>query len=436
MKNNVNKNMMNSRSARNSPRNTLAMAILAAPFLSMSAQGAGLQLMPGSPNFGTAGAGHAAIGMGAGSAWANPATMVLVEGQQIGFGVIVAQTDIEFNSNDPAADSGGNAGGDIIIPSFGYVNSINEQLSVGFSFVVPFGNSLDYNEGWEGENVANNVSLETLQAMPSIAYRINQQFSVGFGITANHTSVEQALKMNMSLEGVPFPVNTDVALEADSLDYGWTLGGLFEIDAQNRIGFVYRSEVNSDLTGTGTLTNSNISSLDGSYDTELSWVNPASIVISGVHQLNIDVSVMWDLGRTFYSAFNETQVLVKGLLPGSPPSDLPLTLERNWKDANRYAVGTHYQLNDKVILQAGYAFEESTVDTHDRNVDIPLDEIQRYTVGALYTVTTDTELAFGLEYADLGTPSTVSEENNDFSAPSGEFDNSAVAASFSVNYSF
>jgi len=432
MNNNVNKNMMKTQLALN----TLALAILATPLLSMSAQGAGLQLMPGSPNFGTAGAGHTAIGMGAGSAWANPATMVLVEGQQVGFGVIMAQTDIEFEADDSTVDSGGNAGGDIIIPSFAYVNSINEQLSVGFSFVVPFGNSLDYNEGWEGENVANSVSLETLQAMPSIAYRINDQFSVGFGMTANHTSVEQGLKMNMSLEGVPFPVNTDVALEADSLDYGWTLGGLFEMDGQNRIGFVYRSEVNSDLTGTGTLSNNNIASLDGSYDTELSWVNPASIVISGVHQLNDDVSVMWDLGRTFYSAFNETQVLVKGLLPGDPPSDLPLTLERNWKDANRYAVGTHYQLNNKVILQAGYAFEESTVDDADRNVDIPLDEIQRYTVGALYTVTTDTELAFGLEYADLGTPSTESEDNNDFSAPSGEFDNSAVAASFSVNYRF
>ncbi len=432
MKNNVNKNMMNTRLARN----TMALAVLAAPFLSMSAQGAGLQLMPGSPNFGTAGAGHAALGMGAGSAWANPATMVLVEGQQIGFGLIVAETDIAFEADDSTLDSGGNAGGEIHIPSFGYVNSINEQVSLGFSFVVPFGNSLEYNEGWEGENVANSVSLQTLQAMPSIAYRINQQFSVGFGITANHTSVEQALKMNMTLDGVPFPVNTDVALEADSMDYGWTLAGLFEMDAQNRIGFVYRSEVNSDLTGTGTLTNTNISSLDGTYDTELSWVNPASIVVSGVHQLNDDVSVMWDLGRTFYSAFNETEVLVKGLLPGNPPSDLPLTLERNWKDANRYAVGTHYQLNDKVILQAGYAFEESTVDTHDRNVDIPLDEIQRFTVGALYTVTNSTELAFGLEYADLGTPSTESEDNNDFSAPSGEFDNSAVAASFSVNYSF
>ena len=290
MKNNVNKNMMKTPLARN----TLAMAILAAPFLSMSAQGAGLQLMPGSPNFGTAGAGHAAIGMGAGSAWANPATMVLVEGQQIGFGVIVAETDIEFTSDDPTADGGGNAGGGIIIPSFGYVNSINEQVSIGFSFVVPYGNSLDYNEGWEGSNVANSISLETLQALPSIAYRIIQQFSVGFGISANQTSVEQELKMNL------LGLTPDVALEADSLDFGWTLGGLFEIDANNRIGFVYRSEVNSDLTGTGTISNlPDLTGLNGTYDTTLDWVNPASIVISGVHQMNDEVTVMWDLGRTF-----------------------------------------------------------------------------------------------------------------------------------------
>jgi len=50
----------------------IAVAAITAPIFSMTAQGAGLQLMPGSANFGTAGAGHAAIGLGAGSAWANP----------------------------------------------------------------------------------------------------------------------------------------------------------------------------------------------------------------------------------------------------------------------------------------------------------------------------------------------------------------------------
>ncbi len=419
MKNNAHKNTK----AIFMSRLSWAAAALTLPFIALPAHSAGLQLMPGSPNFGTAGAGHAAIGLGAGSAWANPATMVLVKGQQVGFGVIVAQTDIEFTADDPQANSGGNAGGDIVIPSFSYVNSLNDQLSIGFSFVVPFGNSLDYDDDWAGENVAGSVSLETLQAMPSMAYRINDQFSVGFGITANQTRVEQTLTMAMG------PMDADVALKADSLDYGWTIGGLYELNAKHRVGFVYRSQVDSDLTGTGTLSNlPDGTGMNGSYDTQLSWINPASIVVSGFHQVSPKVSFLWDIGRTFYAAFDETQVHVEGLMD--------LNLERNWKDANRFAVGTHYQLNPQITLQAGYSFDESTVDTHNRNVDIPIDDIQRYTVGALYSVTRSTELAFGIEYADLGTPSTTSESEDAFSSPDGEYNNSAVATSLSINHRF
>lgn len=396
----------------------LALVAITTPLLSMTVQGAGLQLMPGSPNFGTAGAGHAAIGLGAGSAWANPATMVLVEGQQIGLGIIAAETDVQFDADDPDVDSGGNAGGEIFIPSFAYVNSVSDNLSLGFSFVVPYGNSLDYDEEWGGDNVATSVHLQTLQAMPSLAYRINDQFSLGFGITANQTSVEQELTMSMG------PVKMDVALEAESIDYGWTLGGLYELNADHRFGFVYRSQVDSDLTGDGSISGT-------TYDTELNWENPASIVISGVHKIDDKVTLMWDLGRTFYSAFEETQVQV------DMGEGLDLTLHRNWQDANRYAVGSHYQLNDKVILQAGYSYEESTVETEDRSVDMPLDDIQRFTLGAMYQMNNAINLGLGLEYASLGEANTqANPDSGAFEGPQGSYDSSAVAGSFSINYAF
>jgi len=392
----------------------IAIAAITAPLLAMNAKGAGLQLMPGSSNFGTAGAGHAAIGLGAGSAWANPATMTLVEGQQIALGVIAAKTDIQFEANDPDVESGGDSGGEIYIPSFAYLASIHDKMRFGFSVVVPYGNSLDYDNDWEGSNVATEVSLETIQAMPSFAYRINNQFSVGFGVTANHTSVEQALQMSVLRNSM------DVTLEANSIDYGWTLGGLYELNAAHRFGFVYRSQVDSDLTGTGSVGTSD-------YDANLNWENPASIVISGYHQVSDDITLLWDLGRTFYSAFEETKVELEGF-----PTEIDL--ERNWKDANRYAIGTHYQLNDNVILQAGYSYEESTVETADRSIDLPLDNIQRFTVGAIYKVSPNIDLSLGLEYADLGSPNI--EDNGDplFASPEGEYDNSAMAGSLSINY--
>lgn len=398
-------------------RTALTLVAFSTPFISMSAQSAGLQLMPGSPNFGTAGAGHAAAGFGAGSAWANPATMVLVEDQQIGFGIIAAETDVNFNPDDPEGNGGGDAGGNLYIPSFAYVNSINENISVGFSVTVPYGNSLSYDEEWDGNNVVTDVSLETIQAMPSIAYRINEQFSIGFGISANHTSVTQDLKVMGSV---------DAELEADSVDYGYTVGGLYEINKNHRLGFVYRSQVDSDLEGSGEL-------MGDTYDTELDWVNPASIVFSGVHQVSEKTSLLWDLGRTFYSAFDTTNISIQD----APMGLDEIALHRDWEDANRYAIGTHYQLNDKVILQAGFAYEDSVVSDENRTVDLPLDRIIRYTAGALYQANTDTQLAFGIEYADLGEAETINDPSSaPFNSPSGTYDSSALAASFSVNYQF
>jgi long-chain fatty acid transport protein len=392
--------------------------LVATPLFALPTYGVGLQLMPGSSNFGSAGAGHAALGLDAGSAWANPATMVLVEDQQVGFGLIAAKTDLQFESSDEMANSGGNAGGEIFIPSAAYTHQINDELSAGFAFVVPFGNSIEYEQDWVGSNVATSASMETLQAMPSLAYRITDNVSLGFGLTVNETNIEQELSMRMN----PLLPALDVALEADSIDYGWTLGGLYEFNDKHRFGFVYRSAIESDLEGSGTMAGSD-------YDTQLNWENPASIVVSGVHQVSDNTTLLWDIGRTFYSEFEQTQVHVDGLMD--------LTLHRDWNDANRYAVGTHYQMSESLILQAGYSLDESPVETENRNADMPLDDIQRFTLGGLYKMNTQTSLGLGLEYADLGNPSlSGSEEDGLFKAPNGQYDNSAVATSFSINYQF
>ncbi len=398
-------------------KNVSFLTAISVPLLSMDVHSVGLQLMPGSPNFGSAGAGHAALGMGAGSAWANPATMVLVKEQQIGVGLIAASTDLQFEAEDATDTSGGNAGDNIYIPSFAYVNTINDDISFGFSVVVPFGNSIDYDEDWTGSNVATSAHLQTVQAMPAMSYRINEQLSVGFGITANQTDVEQNLSMSLG------PMTTDASIEASDLAYGWTSGVLYELSSSHRFGAVYRSQVDFDLSGDAELGTS-------TGTASMNWENPASFVISGFHQVSDRTNLLWDIGRTFYSAFEQTDVALTGLPLES------LELHRNWVDANRYAVGAHYQLNETVTLQAGYAFDESPVETEDRSADMPLDDIQRMTVGVNYKLNLQTHFAFGIEYADLGTPELTESDDPLFSSPKGQYDNSATAASFSINYQF
>ena len=397
-----------------------ALILATAGIATNNSHAVGLQLMPGSPNFGTAGAGHAASGMGAGSAWANPATMTLLEGQNIGFGAIYAESDIQFSASDESDESGGNAGGSQWIPSFAYSNAISDSLSLGMSVVVPFGSAIDYDEDWAGKNVATDTQMSTVQAMPSLAYRINDQWSLGFGITANQTHVEQNLMMQLGRK------QFEIGLEADGMAYGWTMGTLYEINDHHRIGVVYRSQVDTDLTGEGTLEGE-------AYDAELNWENPASLMISGYHDITDEFSLLWDIGTTYYSAFETTNVTIDDSpIPGLDT----LELHRNWQDAQRYALGGHYALNDALTLQAGYSLDESPVSTADRSVDMPIDDIERYALGALYKVNDTVDLSFSVEYADMGSAKTQTNDDPMFASPAGEFDTSVIATSFSLNYQF
>jgi long-subunit fatty acid transport protein len=62
---------------------------------------------------------------------------------------------------------------------------------------------------------------------------------VGFGITATQPRVKQELKMVFG------PVDADAALEVNSLNYGWTIGELYELNVNHWVGFVSRSQVES-----------------------------------------------------------------------------------------------------------------------------------------------------------------------------------------------
>lgn len=409
----------------------LPVTILLSSLAMNSVQAAGLQLMPGSPNFATAGAGHAALGEGAGSAWANPASMSLLEGNHLAVGIIAAKTDIQFDATDSTLDSGDNAGGSVFLPSFSYAHSLTDDVKLGFSLVVPYGSDIAYDSDWAGKNVVTKTGMHTLQAMPSLSFRFNDQLSLGGGITINHTQVYQDLSPTLTLGRVS--QEADLSLEAESVDYGWTLGGLYEFNARHRVGIVYRSGIEADLEGDAEIVTTGLIDLDETLDAELNWENASNIVISGYHEVNNEWAMMWDIGRTFYSEFEQTDIVATGL--GEAP--ITLEVERNWQDANRYALGTHYKLNDKLTLQAGFSYDESVVTDEHRSADLPLDDIKRYTLGSLYQVTEAVQLGFGIEYAQLGSGNIEEPiEGELLDSPQGSYESSAVATSFSMNYQF
>ena len=110
----------------------------------------------------------------------------------------------------------------------------------------------------------------------------------------------------------------------------------------------------------------------------LTWDMPERLVVSGSHELNPDITLFWDFERVFFDDFESTDLNIEGY-----PE---LIIDRNFKDANRYAIGSEFDLSDRFTLQLGLSLDESPVDNSDRMPDIPVEEIIKTSIGVIYRV--------------------------------------------------
>ena len=103
---------------------------------------------PGS--MGTAGVANPVNNLTADAAWANPAGMTGVKQDSSMVGIQLAIPLIEFDAEIAGAggSDGGNAGQFAAIPSYFYVNKLNDTTSLGFAVTAPLGGGAD--DGDEG----------------------------------------------------------------------------------------------------------------------------------------------------------------------------------------------------------------------------------------------------------------------------------------------
>ena len=157
------------------------------------------------------------------------------------------------------------------------------------------------------------------------------------------------------------------------------MGTTFEFVPGHRLGLVYRYLTDFTFEGTATINGQLLSSeTNQKQHTTLTWAMPERLIISGSHRVTDDLNLYWDLERVFFGDFKSTDLRIDGYHT--------MKLDRNFKDANRYAVGGEYGLNEKTTLQLGFSYDESPVDDSDRMADIPVDDIFKTAFGAIYQV--------------------------------------------------
>jgi long-chain fatty acid transport protein len=143
---------------------------------------------------GNAYSGGAASAEDASTIFYNPAGMTLLNGRQLILGAHVIMPSVKFHNEGSthvtgqplSGGNGGDGGVTKAVPNLYYSRKVSDKFFVGMGINTPFGLATDYNKTWVGRYHAVESDVMTVNINPSVAYKINDQISVGAGLNVQY----------------------------------------------------------------------------------------------------------------------------------------------------------------------------------------------------------------------------------------------------------
>lgn len=268
----------------------------------------------------------------------------------------------------------------------------NDKLAWGLGLYTPYGNPVEWPTDWAGSHLVNNISLAAIYIQPTIAYQVNDRFSVGFGPTYATGSVDFNRNLSTSLADENGD-RSNVTIEGSGVDaWGLNIGAMAKINDDVTVGVSYRSEITLEARGEDADFENIPASLqttfpDGKFDADL--VLPAELSLGVNYQANEKLTVAFGIDRTFWDAYEKLEVKFDN---GAGTSTNP----RNYKDANIYRLGMEYVVNDKFTGRAGIYRDETPVQDGYFAPETPRNDATGITLGGSYRIRDNIDIDFSL----------------------------------------
>jgi long-chain fatty acid transport protein len=423
----------------------------------LAAHGSGFALLEQSGSrLSTAFAGSGVAADDATSLFFNPAGIGRLEQAQL----IALTSGIEITSQfrssgsaaafgQPLGGSGGDAGDWNLVPGAYLAIPWGDRFSVGLGINAPFGLKLVYDDGWIGRFQALHSEIKTLNVNPSLAMRVNDRLSIGAGFSYQRLQAELTNAVNYSAvvaQGVqqlvaqgqlpaaaaPGIIAANAGLEGgarvrgDDSNWGFNVGVLYDASDTTRIGVSYRSTIDYNVRGTVTFTPpSTVSNPVGagivtavsaagaplsSGPVSVDLKVPDSALLSVQQQLGDRLTLLGDIAWTGWSTVQELRVV------RDSGATVSVTPER-WRDVLRYALGASYEINPRLTLRAGAAYDNTPVPDATRTPRLPDADRLWLTTGGRWQPTDSLLIDFG--YAHLFGETVQLNQNAGSTAASG-----------------
>ncbi|MCD6045884.1 MAG: ompP1 [Gammaproteobacteria bacterium] len=399
--------------------------LLAALYGQSFAGGFQLSDLYSTTEIGLAGAGGAAYAQDATTNTSNPAGLVNLKNPEFVGGGTLVTGSAEFNGQAcggasslgacnlaPTSDNGGTTA---FIPEFHYAMPITDRIYAGISLTAPYGLSTDYGDDTALRYQATKSEIQTMNINPNIAFKFNDQFSLGGGIDIESMSLKSNHRFNLSpnptdiFPGVPLQYSdSEIKNSADDWGVGWDVGALYQFSPGSRVGLAYRSAIQHDLSGSskysgGSGTVAGGAGGSGSYptfktDTDVDIKLPAMTTASFYQELNPKWAMMASVYYTQWSSIQNITLKDVALIDlGStdliqPSAAVAVNSPQNFDNTWRYSLGTEYKFTDALTFRMGGSYDQSPVNNTDRTIRLPDSNRWVGALGAGYRISPNVKL--------------------------------------------
>jgi long-chain fatty acid transport protein len=366
---------------------------------SVTANAAGFALIEQSGSgMGNAFAGAAAVAEDASTIYFNPAGMTYVEGTQVVGTLHFIKPNAEFSNGGskaatgrPLGGDGGDAGDLAYVPNFYYKRDLSDTIKFGLGISAPFGLSTEYDKDWIGRFQGIKSELKTININPALAFKVNDQLSLGFGLSAMWAKAVLTSAVNLGSS------ESTAKNQGEDWGFGFNLGAIYQITSDTRVGVAYRSKVEQHLKGDSSSPFTGLNSIPTrtlNTDITADITLPETFSVSGFSRIDDKWDLLADVTWTRWSQFKELRIV----RDNGTNSTLAVTPE-NWNNTLRYSIGVNYHYTENLKLRAGLAFDEEAIDSQYRTTRIPGNDRKWLTLGAGWMATPNTKLDIG--YAHL-----------------------------------
>lgn len=384
----------------------IAACAMTIGFAAPNAQAAGFFLQEGSSSSaGASNAGAAAMPRDASVIFHNPSAITHLERAQVNGAVHFLYTHSKLEDQgtvidpngpfppgpDTAANlgftsDGGNPGGLQPLPNLYGAMPIgfDDRLWAGIGITAPFGLGPEYDEDFFGSFAVTEAELATIDATPTLAFKVNDMLSVGLSGIIQHGDLNYQLFTN---------INDYTRITADDVAYGYKASLTLTPNDKMIIGAQYRSGTNLDFEG----------DIEGAALLSVPALGTGARGTLNLPDIaNFAVSYKWDdrwtiMGGIDWYGWSETDIAT--IVPQVSSNNLAVTfIYENTLNAN---LGFEYMYDDKWTFRAGYQYDETPTTAEGRSPLNPDGDRHWFSGGATQNIDDKWSVDYALTYIDI-----------------------------------